>query len=237
MSLVVKDLVSGYDQSSVDIIRDISLCATENKITGIIGPNGAGKSTLLKTIYGFLKPRRGTIYYGEKDITGIEPYLLARMGIAYIPQERCIFPELTVSENLRAYAWNFRKEKERVAKSIEEIYSLFPALKIKRDDKASCLSGGQQRMLEFSRALIQRAKFILLDEPTAGLAPIIAMEVYDAMKAFTAAGISLLFVDQNVRQAVALSDYIYMLMPGKIGEEGPKDKFLLNLDSLIHQWI
>lgn len=238
MSLVVKDVFSRYSTSSVDILHDVTVRAEKSRITGIIGPNGAGKSTLLKTIYGFLKPRKGKIYYKGNDITGLKPHVLAlSMRIAYIPQERCIFPDLTVYGNLKVYMWTFRKDKEKVEKSIKEIYEIFPILKTKRNNKASSLSGGQQRMLEFSRVVIQQSELILIDEPTAGLAPKIAMEVYQKMERLKEEGRTVLFVDQNVRQAIRLSDYVYILKLGRIVEEGPKEKFEAELKSLIQEWI
>lgn len=237
MSLVLKDVVSGYFPE-VDILHGISLHVEGEKITGIIGPNGSGKSTLIKTICGFIKPRKGKIYYKEEDITGTKPHILAgTLGITYIAQERNVFLELTVKENLRVYTWPLRKNQEIVKKSIQKVYEKFPLLKTKLNDKASSLSGGQQRMLELSRAFIQKSELILIDEPTAGLAPKVAMEVYEAMNKFKEEKLTVLFIDQNVRQAVKLSDYIYMLRSGRISKQGPKEQFESELQSLIHEWI
>lgn len=237
MSLVLKDVVSGYFPE-VDILHGISLRAEQGKITGIIGPNGSGKSTLVKTVCGFIKPRKGKIYYKEKDITGTKPHVLAgTLGITYIAQERNVFLELTVKENLNVYTWPMRKNQESVRKSIDKVYEKFPILKDKLNDKASSLSGGQQRMLELSRAFIQKSELILIDEPTAGLAPKVAMEVYEAMNKFKEEKLTVLFVDQNVRQAVKLSDYLYMLRSGEIIKQGPKEQFENELESLIHEWI
>jgi len=237
MSLVLKDVFSGY-ASEIDIVRGISLNAEQEKTTGIIGPNGAGKSTLIKTICGFLKPRKGNIYYKGKDITGMKPHILANVfGITYIAQERNIFLDLTVEENLKVYTWPLRKDPEGVKKSISKVYEKFPILESKLNDKASSLSGGQQRMLELSRAFLQRSELILIDEPTAGLAPKIAMEVYEALGKFKEENLTVLFVDQNVRQAVKLSDYVYMLRFGQVFEHGPKEKFEKELTSLIHEWL
>lgn len=237
MSLVLKDVFSGY-ASDVDIVQGISLRAEEAKTTGIIGPNGAGKSTLVKTICGFLKPRKGNIYYKGKDITGLKPHILAgTFGITYIAQERSIFLDLTVKENLKVYTWPFRKDPDGVRESIKKVYEKFPVLESKLNDKASSLSGGQQRMLELSRAFLQRTKLILVDEPTAGLAPKVAVDVYEAMGRFEEENLTVLFIDQNVRQAVKLSDYLYMLRSGQVFEHGPKEKFEKELGGLIHEWI
>lgn len=236
MSLVLKNVISGYFQ--VDILHGISLHAEQGKTTGIIGPNGAGKSTLIKTICGFIKPREGKIYYKDKEITGTKPHILAgTLGITYIAQERNVFLELTVKENLKVYTWPLRKNPEQIEKSISKVYEKFPILKSKLNDKAASLSGGQQRMLELSRAFIQRSELILVDEPTAGLAPKVAMEVYEAMSKFKEEKLTVFFVDQNVRQAVRLSDYLYMLHSGRIFKKGPKEKFEGELESLICEWI
>lgn len=237
MSLVLKDVVSGYFPE-VDILHGISVRAEKGKITGIIGPNGAGKSTLIKTICGFVKPRKGKIFYKEKNITGSKPHILASaFGITYIAQERNVFLELTVKENFNVYTWPLRKNQESVRKSIDKVYEKFPVLKDKLNDKVSSLSGGQQRMLELSRAFIQKSELILIDEPTAGLAPKVAMEVYEAMNKFKEEKLTVLFVDQNVRQAVKFSDYLYMLRSGQVIKQGPKEQFENELESLIHEWI
>lgn len=237
MSLVLKDVVSGYF-SEVDILHSISLHAEQEKITGIIGPNGAGKSTIIKSICGFIRPRKGQIYYKGQDITGTKPHILAgTFGITYIAQERNVFLELTVKENLKVCTWPLRKDPDSIEKSLKKVYEKFPVLEDKLNDRASSLSGGQQRMLELSRAFIQKSELILIDEPTAGLAPKVAMEVYEAMNKFKEEKLTVLFVDQNVRQAVRLSDYLYMLRSGKIFKHGPKKQFESELESLIHEWI
>jgi branched-chain amino acid transport system ATP-binding protein len=237
MSLVLKDIVSGY-LSEVDILHNISLHAEQGKITGIIGPNGAGKSTIIKTICGFIKPRKGQIYYKDQDITSTKPHILAgTFGITYIAQERNVFLELTVKENLKVCTWPLRKDPDSIKESLKKVYEKFPVLKDKLNDRASSLSGGQQRMLELSRAFIQKSELILIDEPTAGLAPKVAMEVYEAMNKFKEEKLTVLFVDQNVRQAVRLSDYLYMLRSGQIFKQGPKKQFESELESLIHEWI
>ncbi len=237
MSLVMKEVFAGYDPE-VDILQGVSLTAEQGKTTVIIGPNGAGKSTILNTICGLLVPRKGRIYLRGNDITGIKPHILARdYGVTYIAQERNIFPNLTVEENLKIYAFPFKKNSENVKKLIDKVYEVFPVLKNKRKDKALSLSGGQQRMLELSRVFLQKAELILVDEPTAGLAPKIAMEVYDALAKLKEEKFTILLVDQNVKQAVKLSDYVYMVRLGKVSAHGPSDVFEKKLTSLIHELI
>jgi len=236
MSLEVKDLVSGY-HSEVDILNGISLKAEESKITGIIGPNGAGKSTLLKTIYGFLKPKRGKIYYGKNDITGMEPYDLLRMGILYIPQFSTIFPDHTVYENLKIATWIFRKDRNRVKESIEKVYDVFPILKIKREAKASSLSGGQQKMLEFCKVFIFDSKLILIDEPSTGLAPKVVKEIYHIIEELKEKKLTVVLVDQNVKEVIGISDYIYLIDSGRVKLEGSQAKFKAEFKDLIRHWI
>lgn len=233
MLLEVKNLVSGY-YSEVDIIKDASLYIEESKVACIIGPNGSGKSTLLKSIFGLLKPKSGIIYYKGEDIRGVKPHILTSKGITYIPQERCIFLDFTVYQNLKIATWSFRKDKGKVKKTLREVYELFPMLEIKSKDKASTLSGGQQRMLEFSRALILHSELMLVDEPTAGLAPKLALEVYQGLRKLKERGVTILLVDQNIKQAVSISDYFYVLSLGKI-TLGTKDRIKLN--DLIREWL
>ena len=236
ISLTVKDVVSGYSPE-IDVLCGISLCVEQGKMIGVIGPNGAGKSTIIKTICGFFYSKNKQSRFKNKDITGIKPHVLARMGITYIAQERNIFPGLTVEENLKVYTWPFRKQQERVEKSLSKVYEIFPTLIRKLNDTASSLSGGQQRMLELGRVFIQNSELVLIDEPTAGLAPKIAKEVYEAINKLKEERLTVLLVDQNVRQAVKSSDYLYMLRSGRIFKEGPKEKFESELKSLIREWV
>lgn len=236
MSIEVKDVIAGYYRD-VDVLHGASLYAEKSKITGIIGPNGAGKSTLLKTIYGFLKPKQGTILYDGEDITGLDPYALPLKGVSYVLQRRSIFPLLTVRKNLKMGAWIFRKDKKRIREYLSEVYNRFPVLKERENVKAGALSGGEQRMLELSRALIIRPKTILLDEPTAGLAPKVAMGIYRKLEEIKGEGITILFVDQNIKQAIKLSDYVYVLKSGRITLEGSSEEFHKKSRTLIKDWL
>lgn len=237
MSLKVKNLVVGY-YPEVDVINGVSLTAEKGKVTCIIGPNGSGKSTILKTIYGFLKPKKGKIYFKNKEISGMKPYNLVKMGIGYIPQERSLFPTLTTYENLKLSAWNFRNDEERVKKAIDKVYNIFPDLGVKKNDNASILSGGQQRMIEFGRALISGSDTMLVDEPTAGLAPILAADVYNSLESLKESGVTMLLVDQNIRLAMNIADYVYVINhSGRFEEEGRRDQFEDKLASLVRSWI
>lgn len=236
LSIEVENVCSGY-YGDFDVIHNFSLHAEKSKITCIIGPNGCGKSTLMKTIYGFLKPRKGRVSHGGFDITGTEPHVMLLRGISYIPQARNIFPYLSVYENLKMGAWLFRKDRLWVDEAIDRIFEMFPILKEREKVRAISLSGGEQKMLEIGRALIPNPEVILIDEPTAGLAPKIAHEIYKTLEGFKERGLTVLMVDQNVRQAIAFSDYLYVMEFGENKDEGSREKFESEMKKLIRSWI
>jgi ABC-type branched-subunit amino acid transport system ATPase component len=223
--LVVDDLHAGY-QSGVDILQGLSLSVAEGKLTLVIGPNGAGKSTLLKTIFGFLKPHRGRISLREEEITGREPHALKRLGVSYMPQEINTFPLLSVEENLRMGAWTFRRDKRRLQARLQRIYEVFPVLAERRKATAGDLSGGQGRMLSVAREMMAEPRLLLIDEPTAGLAPALVEQVYDLLaQARRELGATILLVDQNIEDAVAKADHVYMLNLGRLKAQGPAAEF------------
>lgn len=233
--LEVNGVYAGYYRD-INILQGVDIIAQEAKLTSIIGTNGVGKSTLLKTIYGFLKPNKGTIRWHEHDITGADPYRMPKMGLTYIPQRRNVFPEMTVEENMQLGAWTFRGEKERIRKRLEENYDRFPILRERRKQKAGNFSGGQQRMVELGRAMMIDPKLMLVDEPTAGLAPLVSREIYDKLVELKREGITILLVDQNIKQAIEVSDYVYALALGKNMTEGPRAEFE-NLKEQIKEWL
>ena len=223
--LAVDGIHAGY-QSGIDILQDLSLEVEAQKLTLIIGPNGAGKSTLLRTIFGFLHPHRGRITFKSERIDGRAPYAVKRHGISYVPQEINIFPHLTVEENLRMGAWTLRKDKTRLRRQFERTYATFPALAARRRLRAGDLSGGQGRLLSVAREMMTEPTLILVDEPTAGLAPNLVDEVYDLLdKTRHAIGATVVLVDQNVEDALPHADYIYMINLGRIKAEGPPAEF------------
>lgn len=236
MSIQVNDVVVGYSKD-ITILNGVSIKAEEKKVTCIIGPNGSGKSTLLKTIYGFLKPSRGTVFFDGKDITGREPCSLSNEGITFIPQRFAVFPQLTVKENLRMATWVFRNDRRRVEKYISDVYERFPRLFERQDVLAGRMSGGEQRMLDLARALVIKPKAILLDEPTAGLAPKVAEEVYSRVSELAREGITLLVVDQNISKGIGIADYVYCVKSGRISEEGPSGRFRDELKELVQSWL
>ncbi|RMF91684.1 MAG: ABC transporter ATP-binding protein [Nitrospinota bacterium] len=236
MLLQVENLVVGY-YKDIDILRGLSMQASDGQLVCVIGPNGAGKSTLLKAIYGFVHPRRGKILFDGEEITKARPYTLAQRGLGYVPQDISLFPNLSVQENLELGTWLFKEEKGRAREAIEEVYTMFPFLREKASAKAKTLSGGQRKMLEIGRALMANPKLLLLDEPTVGLSPLVAREIYQVIRGLRERGITIVLVDQNVRQALEVSDYAYILELGQTREEGPTEKFLGELESVIKGWL
>jgi ABC-type branched-subunit amino acid transport system ATPase component len=223
--LTVQDVHAGY-LPGIDILRGLSLSARRNEITLVIGPNGAGKSTLLRTVFAFLAPNQGTITFRDKMTNDLRPSDLKSSGISYVTQDINSFPNLTVEENLRMGAWVFRRNKERLQRQLDRAYAIFPALAAKRNARAGELSGGQGRMLSVAREMMTEPQLLLVDEPTAGLAPNLVEQVYDIlMTTKKASDIAILLVEQNVEQALPLADYLYLLNRGRVKAEGPGRDF------------
>ena len=223
--LIVNDVHAGYI-AGVDILRGVSIEARTNEITLIIGPNGAGKSTLLRTVFAFIAPNRGTITFRDHSTTGLQPSDLKASGISYVTQEINSFPNLTVEENLRMGAWVFRRDIHRLRRQLEQVYATFPALAEKRRTRAGELSGGQGRMLSVAREIMTEPQLLLVDEPTAGLAPNLVEQVYSVLiTAKKSSGIAILLVEQNIEQALPLADYLYLFNLGRVKEQGPGREF------------
>jgi ABC-type branched-subunit amino acid transport system ATPase component len=211
MSLLqVSDVFAGYGET--EILHGISIAVEEGQIVTIIGPNGSGKSTLLKSIFGLVRPKKGKIIFNGKDITGTAPEMLVRKGICYVPQSSNVFPSLTIHENLEMGAFvrtdDFRHR-------IEEVYQLFPDLVGRRNDRAGTLSGGQRQMLAVARALMLDPVMLLLDEPSAGLSPILVISVLEKILGINRTGVAILLVEQNAREALRLSHWGYILASGQ----------------------
>ena len=223
--LTVSDVHAGY-LPGVDILRGLSVRALPNEITLVIGPNGAGKSTLLRTVFAFLAPNRGAITFGEKATSGLRPSDLKNAGISYVTQDINSFPNLTVEENLRMGAWVFRRDTQRLRRQLDRAYATFPVLAGKRTARAGELSGGQGRMLSVAREMMTEPQLLLVDEPTAGLAPNLVEQVYEILiTTKKASGIAILLVEQNVEQALPFADYLYLLNLGRVKAEGPGRDF------------
>jgi ABC-type branched-subunit amino acid transport system ATPase component len=224
-TLEVTDLKVGY-VPGVDVLAGVSVAAAENSVTLVIGPNGAGKSTLLRAIFGILKPSAGRVAIHGEDMTHAGSRALKAAGVSYVTQEINSFPSLTVEENLLMGAWLFRRDRRRVRRQLESVYSMFPALNDKRGNSAGSLSGGQGRMLSIARALMTQPSLLLIDEPTVGLAPNLTELVYGLLAtAKSATGAAILLVEQNVEQALPLADYLYLLNLGQVKAQGQGAEF------------
>ena len=223
--LEINDLYVGYYED-LHILRGLSLTAQTGKLTAILGANGVGKSTLLKAVYGFLKPHSGQVLLNGTEVTGTATHELINLGISYIPQQPGVFKHMSVRENLMMGAWTFQKDRERIERKIDENYQRFPILHEKQHDHAGSLSGGQQRMVEIGRTLMTDPEVILVDEPTAGLAKLLSEEVYEMLVNLRdAEGLTILLVDQEIREALKIADYVYVLELGRNKFEGPPSDF------------
>ena len=207
------------------ILFGVSLRVERGEVVCLLGRNGAGKSTTLKSIMGLTPPKQGSIKFKGEEITGKAPYLLARKGMGYVPDDRRIFADLTVGENLEIAA---RKPKGTEGWNKERVYELFPALKEIESRKAGCLSGGEQKMLAIARALMGNPELLLLDEPTEGLAPMLVRALEEQIVKLKRAGLTVLLAEQNVRSALRLSDRVYVIDNGQIRYQGSVEEFREN---------
>ncbi|MDP4106673.1 MAG: ABC transporter ATP-binding protein [Bacillota bacterium] len=221
--LTVKNLQVNY--GSVQALKDISIEVKQGEIVTLIGSNGAGKSTLLKTISGLIRPKQGSITFEGKDLTSIPPEKIVSIGISHVPEGRRIFSGMTVMENLRIGAYQ-RKDKKGIEKDLEEVFSLFPILKDRKNQDAGTLSGGEQQMLAISRALLAKPKLIILDEPSLGLAPVIIDKVFEFIEKIRDTGITILLVEQNANLALEVSERAYVLETGEIKLTGESSELL-----------
>ena len=215
--LVAQGLTAGYGR--IDILHEVSLTVGVHEIVSIIGPNGAGKSTAFKTIVGFLTPRTGRVLFNGEDITGTRPDLVLRRGLAYVPQGRIVFPQMTVLENLEMGAYTER-DPRRVAAALDQVYRLFPILAERRRQAAGTMSGGEQQMVAIARALMTTPRLILLDEPSLGLSPKFVTLIFEKLVEMRQAGYTLMLVEQNATRALAVADRGYVLELGRNRFEG-----------------
>jgi neutral amino acid transport system ATP-binding protein len=220
--LVAEGLVGGYI-AEVDILRGCSLHANAGEIVVVVGPNGAGKSTLIKAIFGLVKVREGHVTVNGYDVTGAKPHEITERGMSYVPQVSNVFPTLTVQENLEMGGVTRRG---RVRPRIDDMYALFPRLGERRRQRAGTMSGGERQMLAMARALMPEPTVILLDEPSAGLAPQAVGEVFETCREINAAGVTVVMIEQNARRALALSSRGYVLEGGQNRFTGTGDELL-----------
>jgi ABC-type branched-subunit amino acid transport system ATPase component len=208
--LTAKGLTAGYTE--VDILHDLNIQVESGQIVSVIGPNGAGKSTLLKAIFGLLKPRQGKITLKNEDITGMKPDRIVRRGISYVPQVDNVFSSMTIQENLEMGAFI---RNDDYTQRLEEVLDLFPVLRERRKQKVKQLSGGQRQMVAMGRALMLDPEILLLDEPSAGLAPVLVSAIFDKIKEINATGVAMIIVEQNAREALNMAHHGYVLAMGK----------------------
>lgn len=221
MLLRVESVTTGYGE--MEVLRNVSLEVGENEIVSIIGPNGAGKSTVMKVVFGLLKPWSGSIKFLGDDIGGLSPDRIVHKGMCYVPQVDNIFPSLTVEENLEMGAFILNGPlKERK----ERVYQLFPRLAERRKQRAGKMSGGERQMVAMGRALMLDPKLILLDEPSAGLAPLLVDMIFEKIKDINASGVAVLMVEQNARKSLELAHRGYVLANGENRIDGPGSELL-----------
>ncbi len=222
--LEVADITAGYG-SGPNILNGLSLNVEEGKVHCIIGPNGAGKSTLLKVISGLLHPRKGKLTFQGENINALRADEILRRGISFVPQDRSLFPDMTVKENLRMGGY-ILKNRKTVESRIEEIIEMFPILRERRSQMAKTLSGGEQQMLAIGRALVLKPEIIMLDEPSMGLAPKIAQQIFGSISQLRDMGMTVILVEQNARKGLEHSDWGCVLDLGVNRFEGPADSIL-----------
>ncbi|MBW1697563.1 MAG: ABC transporter ATP-binding protein [Deltaproteobacteria bacterium] len=236
MKLEVRNLYVAY-QRDLFILKGMDVSVPEGKVVIVIGPNGSGKSTLLKSICGILNPQKGSILLDGKDITGIELEQIVLRGISYIPQERAVFPQMSITENLEMGCWSFRKDRIRVKSRIEQIFTRFPVLAERRDQLAGSLSGGLQRILDIAKALLSEPSLLLVDEPSVGLSPVIAQGIYSELRALKKEKRTIVLVDQDVRSAMEIADEVYVLELGRVKASGAKETFEKRLHTVVQDWL
>ena len=223
--LETRNLYVGY-YKDLNILQDLNIKARKNQITAILGANGVGKSTALKAVFGFLRPNEGEILLQGESIVDVPTHKRILKGLAYIPQQPGVFKDMSVEENLQLGGWTFKRDRKQIREKIESNYERFPILKEKRKQITGELSGGQQRMVEISRTLMAEPKMLLVDEPTAGLSKMLSEEVYEMLTVLTEQDdLTILLVDQEIRYALKIADYVYVLELGRNKFEGESSEF------------
>ncbi len=225
--LILDGLVSGYGK--MEILHGVSLTVRKGEIVGLIGPNGAGKSTVLKAAAGLLKVTSGKVIFLNEEVTHTAPYQRVEKGMAFNPQGRVIFPDMTVQEHLDMGAWTIKDRKEK-EKAVAQVYQLFPWLMERKRRKAAQMSGGEQQMLSLARAMMIQPKLLLLDEPSLGLSPKWVKTVFEKIVEIKNSGLPCLIVEQKAAMVLGYSDYAYVLEMGRNKFEGKGQDLLQNPD-------
>jgi branched-chain amino acid transport system ATP-binding protein len=215
--LKVQDVVTAYGK--IEALKGVSLEVAQGSITCLLGPNGAGKTTLMMSIAGILKPKKGAILFGGEDIAGRPPHAIVAKGVALVPENRLVFPTMTVVENLHAGAYQ-RSGQQAIDEDIERMFTRFPRLKERIAQQAGTLSGGEQQMLAVARALMSRPKLLLMDEPSLGLAPLVVEEIFRIVTELHKDGVSIFLVEQNAHMALKVAQHFYLMEQGKVSFSG-----------------
>jgi branched-chain amino acid transport system ATP-binding protein len=215
--LGVDNIHAGYGK--MEILHGLSLEVRPRELVSLIGPNGAGKSTVFKTVVGFLRPTSGRVLFAGQEITGLPPYEVLRLGLAYVPQGRIVFPQMTVLENLEMGAY-IEPNRAKVREALNRVYALFPILSERQQQRAGSLSGGEQQMVAIGRALMTTPRLILLDEPSLGLSPRFVALIFEKLVEMKQAGYTLMVVEQNAAKALSVADRGYALELGRNRFEG-----------------
>lgn len=231
--LEIKDLEVNY--GVIKAIKGVSFDVNEGEIIALIGANGAGKTTILHTITGLIQAKKGSIVFDGKELTKTPPHKIVSMGMAHVPEGRCIFQQLSVLENLKLGAYT-RKDKSEIASTLKMVYERFPRLEERKNQIAGTLSGGEQQMLAMGRALMSKPRIILMDEPSMGLSPLLVSEIFDIIKVINESGTTVLLVEQNAKKALSIADRAYVLETGKITLSGDA-KDLINDESVKKAYL
>jgi branched-chain amino acid transport system ATP-binding protein len=216
--LEVNDLNVFYGK--LQVLRGVSLNVKEDEIVALVGSNGAGKTTLLSTIAGFIKPESGRIVFDGAEMTNLPPHIISRMGVSLVPQERELFPDMTVLENIELGAAHIPSAQEKKQENLEFVFELFPRLKERVNQKAKSLSGGEQRMLAIARALMSNPRLLMLDEPSLGLQPSLVLELFSVLETLNDRGIAILIVEQYVHNCFRIASRGYVLENGEVAIHG-----------------
>jgi branched-chain amino acid transport system ATP-binding protein len=213
--LRVSDVVTAYGK--IEALKGVSLEVAPGSITCLLGPNGAGKTTLMLTVAGLLKPRKGSIRFLDQEISSLPPHAIVSRGIALVPENRLVFPSMTVLENLHAGAY---QRKNGFAEDIDRVFARFPRLKERAAQQAGTLSGGEQQMLAVGRALMSRPKLLLMDEPSLGLAPLVVEEIFQIIAELHREGSTIFLVEQNAHMALKVAQHFYLIEQGRVTFSG-----------------
>jgi branched-chain amino acid transport system ATP-binding protein len=215
--LEVSDLVTAY--GNIEALKGVSLRVERGRITCLLGPNGAGKTTLMMTIAGILHPLRGSIRLAGIDLVGLSPARIVAHGVALVPENRLVFPQMSVRENLLAGAYQ-RRDKADIAADVERMYERFPRLRERHEQLAGTLSGGEQQMLAVARALMSRPRLLLMDEPSLGLAPLVVKEIFDIVAELNRDGTTIFLVEQNAHMALQVAHRFFLMEQGRVTFKG-----------------